>query len=44
MRMYLIWLAGVLAWNYGFPAMPPLADVLAAIALSGLKPILHKLT
>ncbi|MDP7564642.1 MAG: hypothetical protein QF794_00800 [Candidatus Marinimicrobia bacterium] len=34
MRVYLIWLSGVMAWNYGFPGIPPIADVVAAIALS----------
>lgn len=34
MRTYPIWLVTVIAWNYGFPSMPPLADVIAAIALS----------
>lgn len=34
MRIYLVWLLAVIAWNYGFPSMPPLADVIAAIALS----------
>lgn len=34
MRIYLIWLFAVIAWNYGFPSMSPLADVIAAIALS----------
>ena len=34
MRVYFIWLSGVVAWNYGFPAVSPFADVMAAIALS----------
>ena len=34
MRVYLIWLSGVVAWNYGSPRVPPIADVVAAIALS----------
>tara|TARA_A100001037_G_C15102183_1_gene614548 strand:- start:561 stop:713 length:153 start_codon:yes stop_codon:yes gene_type:complete len=33
-QTYLIWLIGVIVWNFGFPAMPPLADVLAAVILS----------
>jgi hypothetical protein len=31
---YIIWLTGVIAWNYGFPTMPPIADVIAAVTLS----------
>jgi len=34
MKVYLIWLGGVIAWNFGFPSMSPVADVIAAIALS----------
>ncbi|MBT3479633.1 MAG: hypothetical protein HOA15_02760 [Candidatus Marinimicrobia bacterium] len=33
-RIYLIWILGVVVWNYGFPEMSPFADVMAAIALS----------
>ena len=34
MKVYIIWLIGVVAWNYGFPNVPPIADVIAAIILS----------
>jgi len=34
MIIYIIWLIGVIAWNFGFPEATPLEDVLAAIALS----------
>jgi hypothetical protein len=34
MKIYLIWLSGVILWNFGFPSMSPIADVIAAIALS----------
>jgi len=34
MKIYLIWLFGVIVWNYGVPQATPLQDVLAAIALS----------
>jgi len=34
--IYIIWLIGVIAWNFGFPDATPLQDVLAAIALSFL--------
>ena len=36
MRIYLIWLVGVIIWNYGVPQATPLEDVLVAIALSFL--------
>jgi len=46
MKIYLIWLVGVIAWNYGVPHATPLEDVLVAIALSflsiGLKKYLIK--
>ena len=34
MKIYLIWLVGVIIWNYGVPQATPLEDVLVAIALS----------
>ena len=33
-QIYLIWLIGVIAWNFGFPAMSPIADVAAAVVLA----------
>jgi hypothetical protein len=33
-QIYFIWLIAVIAWNFGFPAMPPIADVVAAVILS----------
>ena len=36
MIIYLIWLIGVILWNYGVPEATPLQDVLVAIALSFL--------
>jgi hypothetical protein len=36
MKIYLIWLVGIIIWNYGVPQATPLEDVLAAIALSFL--------
>jgi len=35
-KIYLIWLIGVITWNYGFPQATPFLDVLAAITLSFL--------
>ena len=36
MKIYLIWLVGVIIWNYGVPQATPLEDVLVAIVLSFL--------
>ena len=36
MKIYLIWVVGVIIWNYGVPQATPLEDVLVAIALSFL--------
>ncbi len=42
MLIYIIWLIGVVAWNFGVPEASPLEDVLVAIALSFLSIILKK--
>ena len=42
MTAYIIWLIGVIAWNFGFPEATPLEDVLVAMALSFLSIILKK--
>ena len=42
MKCYLIWLVGVIIWNYGVPQATPLEDVLVAIALSFLSFVLKK--
>ena len=42
MKIYIIWLIGVIIWNFGFPNAIPLADVIAAILLSFLSLILNK--
>jgi len=34
MKVYIIWLIGVILWNFGYPAAKPMEDVLAAILLS----------
>ena len=34
MKIYIIWLIGVMLWNFGYPEATPLLDVLAAIILS----------
>ena len=42
MKIYLIWLIGVILWNYGVPQASPLQDVLVAIILSFVSMILKK--
>ena len=46
MKIYIIWLIGVVAWNFGVPQATPLEDVLVAIVLSfasmGLKKYIIK--
>ena len=46
MTIYIIWLIGVVLWNFGVPNATPLEDVLMAVALSllsfGLKKYLIK--
>ena len=34
MKIYIIWLIGVIIWNFGYPAAKPIEDVIAAITLS----------
>jgi hypothetical protein len=34
MKVYIIWLIGVILWNFGYPTAKPIEDVLAAIILS----------
>ena len=34
MYIYIIWLIGVILWNFGYPEAKPIEDVLAAIVLS----------
>ena len=34
MKIYFIWLIGVILWNFGYPSATPLEDVIAAIVLS----------
>jgi len=46
MKIYIIWLIGVIAWNFGVPQASPMEDVLVAIVLSfvsmGLKKYIIK--
>lgn len=34
MQVYVIWLIGVVVWNYGVPEATPFEDVMVAIILS----------
>lgn len=34
MKVFIIWLIGVILWNFGYPTASPLEDVLAAVVLS----------
>jgi len=34
MKIYIIWLVGVVLWNFGYPSAKPIEDVIAAIILS----------
>ena len=36
MKIYIIWLNGVILWNFGFPNATPTQDVLVAVVLSFL--------
>jgi|TARA_B100000424_G_scaffold164958_1_gene126616 hypothetical protein len=40
MKIYIIWLIGVIIWNFGYPDASPLFDVIAAILLSFLSLVL----
>ena len=42
MKIYLVWLAGVIIWNYGVPKATPFEDVLVAIILSLVSMFLKK--
>ena len=42
MKIYIIWLIGVIIWNYGFPKASPLEDVAVAVILSFLSMVLKK--
>ena len=42
MKIYIIWLVGVVIWNYGVPQATPLEDVLVAIILSFVSMFLNK--
>ncbi len=44
MKIYIIWLLGVIIWNFGVPNASPLEDVVVAIVLSFVTLVLKKYT
>ena len=44
MNIYIIWLIGVVIWNFGVPNASPLEDVIVAVLLSLLTLGLKKYT
>ena len=42
MKIYIIWVIGVIIWNFGFPNATPIEDVIIAILLSFLSVGLKK--
>jgi len=42
MKIYIIWLIGVVIWNFGYPSAKPIEDVLAAVILSIISFFLKK--
>jgi len=33
-KVFIIWLIAVVVWNFVFPSVPPIADVIVAVLLS----------
>ena len=42
MKVYIIWLIGVVLWNFGYPSAAPILDVIAAVILSFMSMNLKK--
>jgi len=42
MKVFIIWLIGVILWNFGYPSASPLEDVIAAVILSFVSIYLKK--
>ena len=40
--IYIIWLFGVILWNFLYPEVGPIYDVIMAVLLSGMTIILNK--
>tara|TARA_B100000524_G_scaffold51315_1_gene24169 strand:+ start:90 stop:230 length:141 start_codon:yes stop_codon:yes gene_type:complete len=43
MKVFIIWLTGVVLWNFGYPAASPIEDVIAAVVLSFISIYLKKI-
>ncbi len=42
MKIFVIWIIGVILWNFGFPDASPIEDVIVAIILSFISIVLKK--
>tara|TARA_Y100001937_G_C6853696_1_gene213221 strand:- start:123 stop:263 length:141 start_codon:yes stop_codon:yes gene_type:complete len=42
-KIFSIWLLLVVVWNFGFPFVPPIADVIVAVVLSLLTKYLERI-
>jgi|TARA_B100000242_G_C42794634_1_gene369689 hypothetical protein len=42
MKVFIIWLIGVILWNFGYPSASPFEDVIAAVVLSFISMYLKK--
>jgi len=42
MKVYIVWIIGVIVWNFGVPSASPIEDVMIAILLSLLTLVLKK--
>ena len=42
MKVFIIWLIGVILWNFGYPSASPLEDVVVAVLLSFLSMYMKK--
>ena len=42
MKVFIIWLIGVILWNFGYPTASPLEDVVAAVILSFISSYIKK--
>ncbi len=42
-KVFYIWLLLVIVWNFGYPSVPPIADVIVAVILSLSNKYLEKI-
>jgi len=42
MKVFIIWLIGVILWNFGYPSASPIEDVVIAVILSFISMYLKK--